>query len=248
MSKSTLRLWTANEREKLIELVERNYLFLTEGVSPAKTKVMVDRKWEWIMNEINSLGEGIPPLTLKQVKKKWADMKSAAKKAVASYKKALGQTGNRPNDVSKPTAEQERIGSFIGTVNTEPIAGTANCDVAGQTSNARAVTESGCADHISIQPDGRVFANLSTVSAWEPLPNETPQQPALPMDATPSASVRTKTASKKEAQNEKMVELEGCIADSVRQIKDELVNTDELMRGILIEMNRTNDTLAELVN
>ena len=53
---ATLRLWTVNEKNKLIDLVEANYAFLTEGVTPSKTKAMINRKWEQIVDEINSLG------------------------------------------------------------------------------------------------------------------------------------------------------------------------------------------------
>ena len=118
---ATLRLWTVNEKNKLIDLVEANYAFLTEGVTPSKTKAMINRKWEQIVDEINSLGEGSPGFTLKQVKKKWADIKSATKKVVQTYKQSLNQTGNQPNKVPKPNSEQEKIGAIIGTVRRPPV-------------------------------------------------------------------------------------------------------------------------------
>ena len=80
METTTIRQWAEDEKNKLIDLVELNYGFLFEGLLPQKTKQMVDQKWLDIVNEINSLGMGSAPLTVKKAKRKWADMKSISKK------------------------------------------------------------------------------------------------------------------------------------------------------------------------
>ena len=86
METTAIRQWAEDEKNKLIDLVELNYGFLFQGLSPQKTKQMVDQKWLDIVNEINSLGMGSAPLTVKKAKKKWADMKSISKKTVAKWK------------------------------------------------------------------------------------------------------------------------------------------------------------------
>ena len=238
-------MWTQNEEEKLIELLEIHYKFVTEAVTPAKTKSMVEKRWEIIVNTINSLGEG-PPFTVKQVKKKWSDRKSQSKKAVALWKKALNQTGNMPNNTPKPTEQQSRIGGFIGTASTEPIEGTMECDVAGQASSSNYCTVQPAAEinPITTDSDGRSYAILNNaVSLWSP------QQPTTPAQ-TPASSpfvLKTKSGSKRQEQNEKMVELEGDIANSVSEIRNELKHCNELVRGCLIQMNRSNDIMAEFV-
>ena len=45
METTAIRQWAKDEKNKLIDLVELNYSFLFEGLSPQKTKQMVDQKW-----------------------------------------------------------------------------------------------------------------------------------------------------------------------------------------------------------
>ena len=73
--KST-RQWDEEEKNFLINLVETNYNYLFISLTPNKTKQMVDKRWVEIVQKINALGVGSPALSLKQVKKKWAVMKS----------------------------------------------------------------------------------------------------------------------------------------------------------------------------
>ena len=54
---------------------------------------MVDNKWSEITNKINALGEGAQRLTCEKVKKKWFDLKSISKKAVAIYLTESGKSG-----------------------------------------------------------------------------------------------------------------------------------------------------------
>jgi len=93
---------------------------------------MVDQKWVDTASNINSLVAGFPALSVKQILKKWADMKSQAKKAVTKWNFECRRTGGGRNLASKPTEIQFRIASFIGEVQTSGIPGTANCDAAAQ--------------------------------------------------------------------------------------------------------------------
>ena len=123
------RRWSSEEVHELVENVETHYNFLTSALTISKTKSMVDNKWLDITDSINALGAD-PKLDVEKVKKKWFDMKSTAKKAVAEYKKELTKTGGGANAASTPTELQFKIASFMGPVYTERIPGTENCDVA----------------------------------------------------------------------------------------------------------------------
>ena len=46
------RRWTAEETQKLVEQVEQHYRFLTEGVTPAETKAMIEARWDEIVSEV----------------------------------------------------------------------------------------------------------------------------------------------------------------------------------------------------
>ena len=84
------------------------------------------------MQKINALGVGSPALSLKQVKKKWEDMKSLSKKVEARWNVEMRLTGGGINTATKPTESEFRIAGFIGQVNTVGIPGIENLDVAGQ--------------------------------------------------------------------------------------------------------------------
>ena len=62
------RQWVEDEKNKLLDLIEQNHGFLFDGLTPHKTKQMVDQKWMDIFNEINALGMGSSPLTVKKAK------------------------------------------------------------------------------------------------------------------------------------------------------------------------------------
>ena len=102
------RRWSSEEVHELVEYVETHYNFLTSALTISKTKSMVDNKWLDITDSINALGAG-PKLEVEKVKKKWFDMKSTAKKAVAEYKKELTKTGEGANAASTPTELQFKI-------------------------------------------------------------------------------------------------------------------------------------------
>ena len=121
------RSWSQNEKDKLIELVQQNYDFLTSSLTPAKTKAMVDKKWREITDEINSIGDG-SPLSVLQVKRKWADEKSKTKKVVSKYRKEMGKTGGGTNTADAPSAYQAKIASFIGNTVVDGIPGAASLD------------------------------------------------------------------------------------------------------------------------
>ena len=129
------RRWSNEEVRVLVEEVDANNEFLTSALSVSKTKIMLDAKWNEICRNINALGIGTT-LEVEKVKKKWFDMKSTAKKAMAENKKELTNTGGGSNAAATPSELQFKIASFIGLVYTEGIPGTENCDVAGNSSTS----------------------------------------------------------------------------------------------------------------
>ena len=54
---------------------------------------MVDNKWSEITDKINALCEGAQCLACEKVKKKWFNLKSISKKAVAIYITESGKRG-----------------------------------------------------------------------------------------------------------------------------------------------------------
>ena len=63
------RRWNKDEIDFLVELVAKNYEFLTESINNSKTKAMVDKKWAEIASSKNSIEAG-PILGIEQVRKK----------------------------------------------------------------------------------------------------------------------------------------------------------------------------------
>ena len=61
------RRWSQTETELLIDMVQKNYTFLTGTFTPSKTKAMVDKKWSEITDAINALGCGFAILTTEQI-------------------------------------------------------------------------------------------------------------------------------------------------------------------------------------
>ena len=80
-----------------------------------------------ITAEVNSLGDGKCVLTVEQVQKKWADLKSQSKSAIMKYNKAIGKTGGGTNSVKQPSEVQYKVVGIIGRSATKVICGTEEC-------------------------------------------------------------------------------------------------------------------------
>ena len=68
--------------------------------------------------------------TVGQVEHKWWDLKSAAKQAVAKWKKETTKTGGGSNTAPTPTDTQFRIINIIGGQSVTGIDGASNLEVA----------------------------------------------------------------------------------------------------------------------
>ena len=64
---------------------------------------MVEDKWKKIAADINAMDVNSPPNPVDKVKRKWFDLRSISKKAVAFYKKKLLKTGGGVSKADVPT-------------------------------------------------------------------------------------------------------------------------------------------------
>ena len=62
------RRWSEEDTNLLVDLVAKDYKFLTGPLNNSKTKSMEDKKWAESTNSINSIGAG-PILEVVQVRK-----------------------------------------------------------------------------------------------------------------------------------------------------------------------------------
>ena len=122
------RRWSQTDTELLIDMVQKNYTFLTGTFTSTKTKAMGNKKWSEIADAINALGCGSAILSTEQIQKKWSDMKSTSKKAVSKHKIESRRTGGGMNKVKQPSESQVRIADMIGKAYTECIPETEECD------------------------------------------------------------------------------------------------------------------------
>jgi len=247
------RQWEEDESKLLINLVEENYNFLFESLAPNKTKQMVDQKWQEIVEKINALGVGFPALSLKQVKKKWADIKSLTKRAVTRWNTEMRRTGGGVNTATKPTEVQFRIAAFIGQVNTTGIPGTENLDVAGQlnVSNEVLSNEGGLqvlsvpvTSFQSLLNDDSI--NVGVVPSPIPISNVAQSSEQSLERATPPQEKRRRTTPR-EQQTEELLQVEHQIGNGIKEIKEELSKTNAILRELTDQMKRANAIHEQIV-
>ena len=79
------RNWTSVKTQLPVNRIAKNYKFLTSGLNPSKTKVMVMQKWSEIADAFNALRLGTILLTAEQILKNDLNPKSGSEKAVSQY-------------------------------------------------------------------------------------------------------------------------------------------------------------------
>ena len=135
----------------MVDLIEGNYEFLTSALFATKTKRMVKERWQVVASGVNAG----TPYPVEKVKRKWFDLKSISKKAVASYKKELAKTGGGVNKAETPTDLQFKISEIIGEVCTEGVPGTLLCNTSLDPSKKQPANEISAdqgAEAITISP------------------------------------------------------------------------------------------------
>ena len=232
------RHWSDEETDLLLKRVIENYSFLTDAVTPNKTRQMIDAKWTEITDEINSLGNDNTTLTDTKVSKKWSDMKSAAKLAVMKYRKEMAKTGGGTNTAKNPTEVQWKIFGILKNTNIEGIEGTQDCD----TSTKRRLE-----DDLPI-PTKRICAPSSSSTdvvcispAIEANVHTTPAKLVPDLDGISIGSPRTpKMSSKKQQlqQNDTLLKMYAELRDEVKNIRLELAGTNQILYGMLEEMRK----------
>jgi len=190
------RRWLSDEVSLLVDLISKDYDFLTSSLSATKTKFMVDEKWKAIANQINDLNNDAN-YPVEKVKRKWFDLKSISKKAVAFYKKELRKTGGGTSKADVPTDLQFKIAEIIGDVCIEGVPGSQMCDTGAALSSANA-------DEIEATTDEK---NVSADSS------------------PPPAAKRRKTSlGSKEQINKELLDSQKMLLSTVAEIRDELKN------------------------
>ena len=216
------RRWSEGEINLLVDLVAKNYKFLTGPLNNSKTKSTVDKKWAELTNSINSNGAG-PILEVVQVRKKWFHTKSLAKKAVVEYQKECSKTGGGVNAAATPSELQFKIASLIGPIFTAGIPNTEGCDT------TEACSSSSNDSLLSVQPRDNSVKNLGAGSVVVRVPSQVSLGAHL---RDTSAAKRSKT-SKREQQHEEMIDVEEKIQGAVSNIRDELRQTNNILSKII---------------
>ena len=85
------RRWISEGVSVPVDQVEKNYEFLTSALFATKTKRMVEERWHVVANAVYALNGGTS-YSAEKVKRKWFDLKSISKKAMASHTKELAKT------------------------------------------------------------------------------------------------------------------------------------------------------------
>ena len=214
------RRWSDEEEDMLLGFVESHYDFLTSKVHAGKSKKDVEEKWNRLTNQINALG-GVT-LTVKQVTKKWSDMKSIAKQAKTAYEKESKATGGGPNKAPIPTPLQYRICDIIGTVNT---AGIPNTDELDTDASIPAPT-----------------AQLALVPIPQPSIAPTPTSLNLGNAGEGSENTPSKrhNKSKRDVRDEEILSVERELVRKVDDLNAALLGTNAILAEMLNEMRRSN--------
>ncbi|WAR28224.1 hypothetical protein MAR_013928 [Mya arenaria] len=144
--------WSMDEESTLVDFCVNNYSFLYGGLGPTVTKQGRHTKWEELREEISAVGPG---RTIDQLKKKWTDLKSAAKKNEIKRRHFAAGTGGGPAP-QEPTDVEMKILSVIPEEMVTGVAG--GVDVFEDSCKPHAVKK-----YRPSEPSGSTFtANSST--------------------------------------------------------------------------------------
>ena len=229
---SDRRRWKEQEIDLLVDFVEVNYEYLTCSFNANKSKKDQDDKWQECADGINALAAG-SPFKWEQVKKKWQDLKSQAKKVVTAYDKQSRATGGGRNTAPMPTPLQERICRIIGSIHTNGIPDTEGLDTDGINCSLALIpmippsTSTGTSQLAS-----PVLAGVSSLK----IPSRSPVD-----DTTPSKRPKM---TKREARDEEILSVERNLVETVNELKAEIHNLSSTATAILFEQQRAN-TLRE---
>ena len=236
------RVWADSETALLVQLVLECYKYLTSGVDQRKSKRDVDSKWRDITNRINAVGANANPLHVQQVKKKWFDIKSKAKKAVSQYKAEAQKTGGGRNNQPEPTETQYRIADALGESNITGIPGTELCDTGllGPTSSPQSSTALSSLLN-EINESDEFHNTLMPLQG----PNACPvSRELIPernnVDATPSPQPPAKRR-RKELQSDRIISIQEELVSAVRESGPLLNEINATQKDILVELKKSND-------
>ncbi|XP_028407876.1 nuclear apoptosis-inducing factor 1-like [Dendronephthya gigantea] len=98
--------FTVTEIDTLTSRVQENLGLIQSKLTNAVTNQKKNKIWENITKEINAIG--VANRTTSEIKEKWKNLTSSAKKTFADVNRQMRKTGGGPPP-KEPTAAQERI-------------------------------------------------------------------------------------------------------------------------------------------
>ena len=146
----------------------------------------------------------------------------------------MANTGGGSNAAATPSELQFKIASFIGLVYTKGIPGKENCDVAGNSSTS--------------DPASKTITTSSSLDVGVIGQSSTENEPisVASLSSDKRSSKRPKL-SRRELQNEEIVQAEQEIKSAVIQIKDEFCSTNAILLDLTKEIKRSDDIQLRLV-
>ena len=135
---------------------------------------------------------------------------------MAEYKKKLAKTGGGSNAATTPSELQFKITNFVGIVYTEGIPETENCNAASNFSTSYSSSKT-ITNLLSLDVGiiGQSFTKDETISVASLSSDE--------------CSFKRPKLSRRESQNEEIVQAEREITSAVIQIKDEFRTTNAIL-------------------
>ena len=113
--------FTKKETQMLLQTYKEHQHVIEGTFSPAVSKVKKGQAWASVLKAVNSVA--VEPRSLKQVKKRFKNVKSSGKFKYQSYVKERAKTGGGPPPPPlSPTAEQI-VDIYKGTPSFEGIVG-----------------------------------------------------------------------------------------------------------------------------
>ena len=91
---------------KITELVEENLILIQSKLTNAITNKRKQEIWAKIAAQVNAIG--VTPRSVQDIKDKWKNLQTNAKKEFARQKRSFGQTGGGP-PLKKPSEATEKM-------------------------------------------------------------------------------------------------------------------------------------------
>lgn len=119
--------FSTEENEVIVDEVEKNQGILFSKLTNSVTNSRKKKLWDSICAKVNALSKGVCRST-QDVKKRWQDMQSAAKKKEVKRKHEIKKTGGGINESEEINSIDDRILGVLGPVAVDGIPGGIDSD------------------------------------------------------------------------------------------------------------------------